>query len=283
MAVAVASELGRFKIKTTTKAGDFWFNDATWQLELTADGIARCNSWPVGAPKQCKNLKALMLLQRTEYNGIAIGNQRLDVGLLGNRLRAAYNRQAVCIDRPDNKMADNCPAELHDLVFSTRIPKSANSCGYDNWFHAYKAGTSSVLTQPKQLANLLIWAGWADGEWNPWIAFDTEGDDVKIDPIPGMTDGSNPPTTSAGVELIGFNYTAVPKYSARYSTTNMTNKPCVADYTVDGNGATPNCVVASGQSCPTTVKYYGTSFPTAPSGSAASPTNLYYCVKAAPN
>ena len=77
------------------------------------------------------------------------------------------------------------------------------------WYHAYKPGTTTKLAKPEQLANMLIWAGWGPGEYNPWIGFVAVNGDVKIDPLPGMTDGV-PAETSGGAYLVPYNDTASP-------------------------------------------------------------------------
>ena len=249
LAVSMADELGRWKPHIPSRPGDFYY-DGNLGIVLTAAGESRCNSWPnTWAPKRCKTLKANMELFKWEMQGTVIGGVPLDVGSLRSRMYAAWDRQRICMERPDHGLADNCPVEAHELRYwKTEAP--ATSCSNDIWYHAYKPGTTSKLNKPAQLANMLLWAGWDlvnGGEKNPWIGFVATEGDVKIDPLPGMTDGV-PTEQSGGAYLVPFNYTATPNYGyvESFNGVNITNMPCKAhpDYCTTSNGY-----------CPTTIKY----------------------------
>lgn len=171
MAVAAARELKRWQ-----PGRDLVWNRTSGMLELTSAGRSRCGG-------SCPNLQGLLDMQKSSAQGTWIGGSALDVGTLRTRLQALYERQMVCNNRPDNHMADDCPVESHDLAFSSMTP---GECDTDVWFHAYKAGTTTPLQYPGQLKNQLLWAGHPD---NPYLAFDVQGDDVKIDPTAGLTEG----------------------------------------------------------------------------------------------
>ncbi|HET9955353.1 MAG TPA: hypothetical protein VFQ61_12650 [Polyangiaceae bacterium] len=162
----------------------------TTVIELTPAGKSRC------ADGQCKNVQAILDFQKREANlsvkfpgGVVFRNDTFV-----NRLVANFRRQITCNSQPDNHNDSNCPSEAHDLAFSYSAP---GGCETDYWFHAYKAGTQQPLTYPRQLKNQLLMFGYLDGwQSNPYLAFDVQGDDVKIDPGPG-TIADDPSLTGA--------------------------------------------------------------------------------------
>lgn len=189
MAVAAARELKRWQ-----PGRDLVWNWSSGMLELTSHGRSRCGG-------SCPNLQGLLDMQKSTAQGTLIGGSALDVGTLRSRLQALFDRQMVCNNRPDNHKADDCPVESHDLAFSSMTP---GECDTDVWFHAYKAGTTSPLQYPAQLKNQLLWAGYPD---NPYLAFDVQGDDVKIDPTAGLNEGGTTVTPDCQI--------ACTKYSTR--------------------------------------------------------------------
>jgi len=245
LASAAAMELGRWKPEVTsggvTKAGDFRFNSSTYEIELTNDGNARCGAWPYTPPGQpskalnCKSFKANMELFKWDHHGLIIGGQKLDVGVLKSRMASAFERQKTCMFRPNNGFNDDCPVEAHDLKFVSASNPS-NSCATVLKLDAYKQDTSGApfgngfLTKPKQLANMLIWAGWGVGENNPWIGFDSVGDTVSIDPIPGMAQGV-PNAQSGDQYLVSWHYQGSPQwgYVESLQGVNLKNYACKAD------------------------------------------------------
>jgi hypothetical protein len=147
------------------------------ELKMTSYATGRCPLNSSGV-KECKRMKAALALQDWDMHGMIIAGQALDVGVLRSRVATQFQRQMDCINRPDNNAADNCPAEYHDLTFTSSV---AGACGKDYWFHASKQNSNPPvnLQLPAQLKNMLIWAGYPE---NPYLAFDSVGDDVKIDP-----------------------------------------------------------------------------------------------------
>jgi hypothetical protein len=203
LATAMAKETRRW-----LPGRDLQWNYTTWKLELSQWGRARCPI--VGydsagkAIKNCETVKELLALQDDAAQGTQLGGQPLDTGVLRNRLYSYWDRQMVCINRPDNGFGDDCPAERHDLVFSYETTSSGTCAGgKDYWYHAYYGDTMTNLsaTDAAQLKNQLIWAGGTD---NPFLAFDNVGGNVKVDPVDGTTGGSGSGSGSCEVAT-GYN------------------------------------------------------------------------------
>ena len=191
-----------------------------WQMWTSPKGRARCPN------SNCRNMHALLRLQEDNAAGMIFGGQPLDPGLLRTKLYSYWDRQFVCINRPDNGRGDDCPVELHDLAFSYKTQSSV-TCdgGYDFWFHAYKMGTTTNLgaADAAQLKNMLLWAGHPN---NAFLAFDTQGDDVKIDPVGGTADGSS--TTSGSCTVVSYN-ASLNRCGSVYSATPLTGQCCTCN------------------------------------------------------
>jgi hypothetical protein len=155
------------------------------RIALSQYAYPRCTS----DNRQCKVMNQLLSLQADDAAGMQFGGAALDPGSLRSRLIAAWDAQMTCINRPDNHTGDDCPVEYHDLTFSYKQPNSTCFGGFDYWYHASKQNSNppQMLSYPAQLKNMLIWAGYPN---NPYLAFDTQGDDVKIDPVEGGTGSS---------------------------------------------------------------------------------------------
>jgi hypothetical protein len=81
----------------------------------------------------------------------------------------------------------NCPVEEHKLAF-TRSEKG----GCDtNFFFKATTPTGTALKYPAQLKNKLIWVD----QYNPYVAFQSVGDVISIDPSYGLNED---PTGTAG-------------------------------------------------------------------------------------
>lgn len=181
---------------------DLQWNNSTGKLEMSTAGKDRC--WVPGDPvdssgkkiKNCKAMNTLLRLQDDSSSGMQFAGASLSPGVLRSRLYAYWQRQVTCSTAPDNGAGDNCPWERHDLVFSGTAT-GANTCtgGLDYWYHAYYGDTTTNLSSSDaaQLKNQLIWAGGTviNGvSENPFLAFDSVGGNVKIDPVEGTTGGS---------------------------------------------------------------------------------------------
>jgi hypothetical protein len=157
-------------------------------VELTSVGKAACGG-------ECKNVQAILDFQKKEASGKIVfpGGATLQSDIFAQRLVANLKNQITCNSQPDNHNGNNCPVEAHTLDFSKTAP---GGCETDFWFHAYKAGstTKAGLAYPAQLKNQLITFGSLAG--NNYLAFDVEGDDVKVDPGPGTVVG-DPATSGA--------------------------------------------------------------------------------------
>jgi hypothetical protein len=189
-----------------------------WRMGVSPKGHARCPN------HYCRNMMGLLRLQDDSWNGEVFSGQPLNAGVFRDRLRSYWERQFVCINRPDNHMADNCPIEAHDLSYPPTKVVSGATCdgGFDFWYHASKMGSNGtvLLQYPAQLKNMLIWAGGVD---NPFLAFDIQGDDVKIDPGPGTNDGST--GTSGSCPIVSYNAT-LNRCGQLYSSTNLIGTCC---------------------------------------------------------
>jgi hypothetical protein len=195
LAVATGKELGRWQATT-----DFYI-DSNWRLALTATGKSQC------ADKTCKNVQALLDLQKPAADGTIIGTVRLNSAVLQANLFSYFDRQKTCDTRPDNGKLDNCPAETHKLTLSSSAP---GSCDMDYWFLAKKT-TGAALTKPAQLANKLLFAGYPD---NQFLQFRSVGEKVGIDPTGGLNEGG---TTTSG---------ACSAVCTRISSTSLAGKCC---------------------------------------------------------
>lgn len=171
LAVATARELGRWQPMI-----DFEIKGN--MLQLTSAGKKRC------ADKVCANTQGILDMQKPEASGVEFpGGTKLVPDALRSRLLSHYERQKVCNQRVDNHRGDNCPTEKHNLKFTKAVP---GSCDVDFWFEATKEDSSSALQYPAQLKNQLIWVGYPRNEY---LAFDSKGDSVKVDPTGGLCEG----------------------------------------------------------------------------------------------
>jgi hypothetical protein len=248
IAAAAARELGRWNPKSSTKDGDIDFDYSTHTLKLTSTGTTRCAEWkqPNGSINNCFYLKNALSYQTWNAggHGSVIQGSIFDFGVWQNRVESYWKRQMTCMDRPDNGMADNCPAEAHDLKYTgASVINPATTCAIDYKFHAYKAKTSSIglfsqdlaSADAKQLGNRLLWAGWdLPGVYsrNPWINFQSDNAaNVSIDPGPGNEEGTTGTSGSTILRTYNFNAQApAMKYEVYASSdTSTQGKPCGAD------------------------------------------------------
>jgi hypothetical protein len=160
-------------------------------------------AWPRCPNRNCRYTAGLLKLQDGALDGHIFGGQPLDSGVLKSRLASYWDRQFVCINRPDNGTGDDCPVEYHDLSFWYKTTSSVTcNGGYDYWFHSSKQNSNPPvpLSKPGQLKNMLIWAGGSD---NPFLMFNNVNGDVKIDPTGGTAEGSS--TTSGSCTIVNYN------------------------------------------------------------------------------
>jgi hypothetical protein len=205
LAAATALELKRWNTAVDFKVARVGSQD---MVVLTTTGKAQCSGGV------CSNVQAILDLQKPEANGSVLfaDGTKLASDVFANRLISGLNEQIVCNSRPSNRGDSNCPVEEHTLVFSSATP---GSCDTDFWFHAYKKGTTQALSNAKQLKNQLITFG--STAFNPYLAFDAQGDDVKVDPGPGTV--GKDPATSGSCPTLSIN--------TKYSTSDISGTCCV--------------------------------------------------------
>jgi hypothetical protein len=188
LAVSAAKELKRWQ-----PSKDFMvFTTSGWSeaspgmqqaIKLTATGKAQCGG-------NCWNTQALLDMQYDQANDkIKLpGNVTLSPGALRSRLVAKLRDQQTCESRPVNGVNSNCPVEEHKLAF-TRSEKG----GCDtNFFFKATSTTGTALKYPAQLKNKLIWVD----QYNPYVAFQSVGDVISIDPTYGLNEDG---TTTSGM------------------------------------------------------------------------------------
>lgn len=153
-------------------------------IKLTAEGKRRC------ADGKCAEVQALLDMQYDQANGKIKfpNNVTLSPAALRSRLVAKLREQITCEQNPKNGNNGNCPVEEHVLTFQKAV---AGGCDTNYHFKA-TAPNGSALKYPKQLANKLIWVD----RYNPYIGFQSVGDQVIIDPTYGLNEGGS--TSSGG-------------------------------------------------------------------------------------
>jgi hypothetical protein len=201
---------------------------AGWRMWTSPKGRAKC------ADGYCRNLSALLRLQDVPNGEFVFGGQMFEAGLLKSRLYSYWDRQFICINRPDNGTGDDCPVEYHGLKFDYKALSNV-TCdgGWDFWFNAYKAENLAVyppvyaftqpLAKPHQLKNMIIWAGGSD---NPFLRFENNGNKVKIDPTGGTADGSS--TSSGSCTVVSYN-ASNQKCGQVYSATSLVGQCCTCN------------------------------------------------------
>jgi hypothetical protein len=112
-------------------------------------------------------------------NQIRIGNQTLNPGALRSRLVAKLREQITCEQRPSNG-GNNCPVEEHTLTFQRSQKGGCDT----NFFFKATGVNGQPLKAPSQLKNKLQWVD----VHNPYIAFQSAGDVVSIDPTFGLNE-----------------------------------------------------------------------------------------------
>jgi hypothetical protein len=151
-------------------------------IKLTATGKSRCSDG------KCAKVQALLDLQYDKANGkVRVGNTTLNPAALRSRLVAKLRDQITCESNPKNGVNSNCPVEEHQLTFQSASPGSCDT----NFFFKATAPNGSALKYPAQLKNKLLWVD----TQNPYVAFQSVGDIVSIDPTYGLNEDN---TNSAG-------------------------------------------------------------------------------------
>lgn len=185
LGTATAREVGRW-----LPTRDFQWNTSTWKLELSTYGKKRC------ADGRCFNVQELLNMQNSAANNLVVfpGGDRLNTAALNSRLKANWDRQITCNNRPDNHTGDDCPAEYHELSLKSI---ASGACDKLFTFKATATDGTSALREPAQLKNQLTFLGYnTDSRYtNPYLAFASTASTVSIDPTVGLTEGDS---TSSG-------------------------------------------------------------------------------------
>jgi hypothetical protein len=115
LGAAAGREIGRW-----LPTRDFQWNSTTWKLELSSYGKRRC------ADRFCFNVQELLNMQNPAANNLVVfpGGDRLNTQIVNQRLKATWDRQVTCNNRPDNHTGDDCPTEYHELTL-TKIASGA--------------------------------------------------------------------------------------------------------------------------------------------------------------
>jgi len=189
LAVATAQELKRWQPTTDFVVfGTSGMSEASGGLQqaikLTAAGKARCSDG------KCAKVQALLDLQYDQANDKVKlpGGVTLSPAALRSRLVAKLRDQATCDSRPANGGAGNCPVEQHSLTFQKSVK---GSCDTNFYFVAKAPDGVTALKYPAQLKNKLIWVD----STNPYVAFQSTGEVVSIDPTYGLNEDAS---TTAG-------------------------------------------------------------------------------------
>ena len=186
---ALASAAGR-EIGRWLPTRDFQWNNTTWKLELSYYGKKRC------ADGKCFNVQELLNMQNSAANNLVVfpGGDKLNTGALVSRLKANWDRQVTCNNRPDNHTGDDCPTEYHELAL-TKI--ASGGCDKMFTFKATATDGVSLLNEPSQLKNQLTFLGYNQiaSASNPYLAFQSTASTVAIDPTVGLNEGD---ATSSG-------------------------------------------------------------------------------------
>ncbi|MES1179549.1 MAG: hypothetical protein ABUL62_34855 [Myxococcales bacterium] len=182
---AAGREIGRW-----LPTRDFQWNNTTWKLELSSYGKRRCDDG------KCFNVQELLNMQNSAANNLVVfpGGAKLNTDALVSRLKANWDRQVTCNDRPDNHSGDDCPTEYHELTL-TKIASGA--CDKLFTFKATATDGTSLLKEPAQLKNQLTFLGYNPDSnvTNPYLAFQSTASTVAIDPTVGLNEGDS---TSSG-------------------------------------------------------------------------------------
>jgi hypothetical protein len=173
LAVSTAQEMNRWDA-----THDFWWRASTDRLELTYYGKARCDD------NICFNTQQLLNMQGSAANGLVTfpGGVKLNTSVLHDRLKAAFQKQIDC------ENAHQCPAGNGNDLRLVKFAKGA--CDTVFTFNATSSDGVTLLPDPGLLANHLLWAGYTGkSDTNPYLAFQSTGTTVSVDPTVGLNEG----------------------------------------------------------------------------------------------
>jgi hypothetical protein len=159
----------------------------SWMAGKCDVSCGRCSVGTAGTGGSCRNVQALLDMQKPEANGQVTfpGNIKLDTALLKSKLQAAWNDQMSC------NASGSCNVPAHDLRFDH---VEDGSCDKKYFFSPLKAGTSTFITSSSAstLVNKLRFVGYPS---NKMLNFYMRDGKVSVDPTYGLNEGV---TTKSG-------------------------------------------------------------------------------------
>lgn len=181
LAVSTATELRRWQPKLDF---DIW----SGKLRLTAAGKKRC------ADGVCWNTQALLDLQNdSARNAMLRPGVKVNPLLIRTVLSLAYFRQATCFSLLGLPLV-GCGVPEHQFTVAHSEP---GKCDTNYWFTtSTPAGKPLTATVMKQLEKSLIWV---NAETNAYIAFQTNGNMVGVDPTYGLNEAGSTQTGACSV------------------------------------------------------------------------------------
>jgi hypothetical protein len=166
----------------------------------------RCSVGTPGTGGSCRNIQALLDLQKPEADGKVTfeGNIKLDVALLKSKLKAAWDDQASC------NASGSCNVPAHDLRFDH---VEDGSCDEKYFFSPLKEGTTTFIpaSTASTMVNKLRFLGYPS---NKMLNFYMRDGKVSVDPTYGLNEGASTSTGSCDSACL------------KYSTGDVSNKCC---------------------------------------------------------
>jgi hypothetical protein len=197
LAAATATELGRWQ-----PAQDFRLERGA--LELTRAGKRQCDDG------KCWNTQAILDLQRAPSGVVILGGTPFDGEAFKSELATNFRQQLRCESEGDQRDADSCRAERHELAL-----ESVSSGACDTVFTFRATGRDGdPLRRPDRLVNKLIYVGYPENEY---LSFTSTESTVSIDPTYGLnpSDGTGTGSCTAACTKI--------------SSTNISGSCCVCN------------------------------------------------------
>jgi hypothetical protein len=173
-----------------------WGNcNASWMGTQCAATCGQCSS-STTTGGTCKNLQALLDMQKPEANGVVKfpGNISLDVAQLKSKLKAGWDSQMSC------NSSGSCNVSAHDLRFDH---VEDGSCDKKFFFDPLKEGSGSFLSSSSAaaLANKLKFVGYPN---NKMLNFYLRDGKVSVDPTYGLNEGTSSTSGSCDVACTKF-------------------------------------------------------------------------------
>jgi hypothetical protein len=164
LGVAMGIELGQWN-STEHLINSGWRN-----VTLTSAAKQLCQSRDFA---ECANTQSILDMQQIDSLATPDGQRIWDGEQFYRQLQVGLQRQAIVDSRAGT---DGCPPLPHTLVFNH---STTGICGQDYWFDVAMSGS------PEQLKCKLTYVGYPE---NTWLAFQSTGSTLALDPSPNMID-----------------------------------------------------------------------------------------------